>query len=37
MVETKCVNVDPAQAAAAQDSSNSNDKLAPDHWQALIA
>jgi hypothetical protein len=37
MVETKCIHVDRAQAAAAQDSSDSNHKLAPDHWQALIA
>jgi hypothetical protein len=37
MVETKCIHVDGAQAAAAQDSSNPNHKLASDHWQALIA
>ena len=35
MVETKCIHVDRAQAAAAQD--NADSKLAPDHWQALIA
>lgn len=35
MVETKCIHVDRAQAAAAQD--NSDTKLASDHWQALIA
>lgn len=35
MVENKCIHVDRAQAAAAQD--NSDSKLAPDHWQALIA
>ncbi|CAO2651489.1 Nn.00g040590.m01.CDS01 [Neocucurbitaria sp. VM-36] len=35
MVETKCIHVDRAQAAAAQD--NSDSKLASDHWQALIA
>ncbi|KAI8942051.1 hypothetical protein NX059_000153 [Plenodomus lindquistii] len=35
MVETKCIHVDRAQAAAAQD--NSDIKLASDHWQALIA
>ncbi|KAH6625746.1 hypothetical protein C7974DRAFT_313777 [Boeremia exigua] len=34
MVETKCIHVDRAQAAVPQDS---NQKLAPDHWQALIA
>ncbi|KAJ4986121.1 hypothetical protein SVAN01_08385 [Stagonosporopsis vannaccii] len=34
MVETKCIHVDRAQAAAPQDTSQ---KLAPDHWQALIA
>jgi hypothetical protein len=37
MVETKCIHVDRAQAAAAQDNSDPNHKLAPDHWQALIA
>jgi hypothetical protein len=37
MVETKCIHVDRAQAAAAQDSSDPNHKLASDHWQALIA
>ncbi|CBX97298.1 hypothetical protein LEMA_P104290.1 [Plenodomus lingam JN3] len=35
MVENKCIHVDRAQAAAAQD--NSDSKLASDHWQALIA
>lgn len=35
MVETKCIHVDRAQAAAVQDSSDT--KLAPDHWQTLIA
>ncbi len=35
MVETKCIHVDRAQAAAAQD--NADAKLASDHWQALIA
>ncbi|RAR03029.1 telomerase-binding protein est1a protein [Stemphylium lycopersici] len=34
MVETKCIHVDRAQAAAVQDPET---KLAPDHWQALIA
>ncbi|KAF1357737.1 hypothetical protein EJ07DRAFT_127523 [Lizonia empirigonia] len=34
MVETKCIHVDRAQASATQDP---NQKLAPDHWQALIA
>ncbi|KAF2864714.1 hypothetical protein BDV95DRAFT_508584 [Massariosphaeria phaeospora] len=37
MVETKCIDVDRAQAAALQDGSVSNSKLASDHWQALIA
>ncbi|KAF2022952.1 hypothetical protein EK21DRAFT_119222, partial [Setomelanomma holmii] len=37
MVETKCIHVDRAQAAAAQDNSDPNHKLASDHWQALIA
>jgi hypothetical protein len=37
MVETKCIHVDRAQAAALQDDSESNTKLASDHWQALIA
>jgi hypothetical protein len=37
MVETKCIYVDRAQAAAAQDDSNPNHKLSSDHWQALIA
>jgi hypothetical protein len=35
MVETKCIHVDRAQAAAAQ--AEPNGKLASDHWQALIA
>ncbi|KAF1938283.1 hypothetical protein EJ02DRAFT_410659 [Clathrospora elynae] len=35
MVETKCINVDRAQAAAAND--NSDTKISSDHWQALIA
>jgi hypothetical protein len=35
MVETKCIHVDRVQAAAAQD--DPNNKLASDHWQALIA
>lgn len=34
MVETKCIHVDRAQAAAPHDPTQ---KLAPDHWQALIA
>lgn len=34
MVERKCIQVDRAQAAAPQEPSQ---KLAPDHWQALIA
>ena len=34
MVETKCIHVDRAQAAIPQEA---NPKLAPDHWQALIA
>ncbi|RYN16398.1 hypothetical protein AA0114_g12465 [Alternaria tenuissima] len=34
MVETKCINVDRAQAVAVQESTT---KLASDHWQALIA
>ncbi|KAH4331559.1 hypothetical protein HBH98_255250 [Parastagonospora nodorum] len=37
MAETKCIHVDRAQAAVAQDSSDPNHKLASDHWQALIA
>jgi len=37
MVETKCIHVDRAQAAALQDSSNPSPKLASDHWQALLA
>jgi hypothetical protein len=37
MVETKCIHVDRAQAAAAQDNPDPNHKLASDHWQALIA
>jgi hypothetical protein len=35
MVETKCIHVDRAQAAASQN--HPGIKLAPDHWQALIA
>jgi hypothetical protein len=34
MVETKCIHVDRAQVAAPKEA---NGKLAPDHWQALIA
>ncbi|KAF2629342.1 hypothetical protein BU25DRAFT_457015 [Macroventuria anomochaeta] len=34
MVETKCIHVDRAQAAVPHEA---NPKLAPDHWQALIA
>lgn len=37
MVETKCIHVDRAQAAAAQYNSDPNHKLSSDHWQALIA
>jgi hypothetical protein len=37
MVETKCIHVDRAQAAAAQENPDPNHKLASDHWQALIA
>jgi hypothetical protein len=37
MVETKCIHVDRAQAAAAQENSGPDNKLASDHWQALIA
>lgn len=37
MVETKCIHVDRAQAAAAADNTDANHKLASDHWQALIA
>jgi hypothetical protein len=37
MVETKCMHVDQVQAAAAQDNSDPNHKLASDQWQALIA
>jgi hypothetical protein len=37
MVETKCIHVDKAQAAAAQQNADPNHKLASDHWQALIA
>jgi hypothetical protein len=35
MVETKCIHVDRAQAAASQD--HPNTKLTSHHWQALIA
>ncbi|KAF2634306.1 hypothetical protein P280DRAFT_371236, partial [Massarina eburnea CBS 473.64] len=37
MVETKCIHVDRAQAAALQDNTDPHSKLASDHWQALIA
>jgi hypothetical protein len=38
MVETKCIHVDRAQAAAVADSDNDpNPQIATDHWQALIA
>ncbi|KAF2477583.1 uncharacterized protein BDR25DRAFT_320839 [Lindgomyces ingoldianus] len=38
MVETKCIHVDRAQAAAVSDSdADPSSKLATDHWQALIA
>jgi hypothetical protein len=37
MVEAKCIHVDRVQAAAAQDSSDPNHKLASNHWQASIA
>jgi len=37
MVETKCIHVDRAQAAVAQENKDPNNKLASDHWQALIA
>ncbi|OAF99384.1 uncharacterized protein CC84DRAFT_394084 [Paraphaeosphaeria sporulosa] len=37
MVETKCIHVDRAQAAALQDGSDPTSRLASDHWQALIA
>ncbi|KAJ4355819.1 uncharacterized protein N0V89_003840 [Didymosphaeria variabile] len=37
MVETKCIHVDRAQAAALQDGSDPTARLASDHWQALIA
>lgn len=38
MVETKCIHVDRAQAAAVQDNeTDPNARLASDHWQALIA
>lgn len=38
MVESKCIHVDKAQAAAQRDPvSGQQPRLAPDHWQALIA
>lgn len=37
MVETKCIHVDRAQAAALQDGSDPTSRLPSDHWQALIA
>jgi len=38
MVETKCIHVDKAHASTAQNTDSLEDaKLAPDHWQALIA
>lgn len=37
MVETKCIHVDRAQAAALQDGSDPTARLPSDHWQALIA
>ncbi|KAF1967763.1 hypothetical protein BU23DRAFT_482364 [Bimuria novae-zelandiae CBS 107.79] len=37
MVETKCIHVDRAQAAALQNGPESASRLASDHWQALIA
>jgi hypothetical protein len=37
MVETKCIHVDRAQAAAAATQDDPNHELASDHWQALIA
>ena len=37
MVETKCIHVDRAQAAALQEGPDSTSRLASDHWQALIA
>ncbi|KAF4301104.1 hypothetical protein GTA08_BOTSDO06771 [Botryosphaeria dothidea] len=38
MVESKCIHVDKAQAAAERDPvSGQQPRLAPDHWQALIA
>ncbi|KAF2185526.1 hypothetical protein K469DRAFT_687853 [Zopfia rhizophila CBS 207.26] len=37
MVEDKCIHVDRAQAAAAQDESGQPSKLGHEHWQALIA
>jgi hypothetical protein len=36
MLETKCIYVDRAQAAAVQENSGSDNKLAADHWQKLI-
>lgn len=38
MVESKCIHVDKAQATAERDPvSGQHPRLAPDHWQALIA
>jgi hypothetical protein len=37
MVESKCIHVDKAQAAAMRNADKSKPKLADDHWQALIA
>lgn len=37
MVENKCIHVDRAQAATAQDESCQPFKLGHEHWQALIA
>jgi hypothetical protein len=37
MVESKCIHVDKAQAAAMRNTDKSKPKLADDHWQALIA
>jgi len=37
MVETKCMHVDRAQAAAAAQEGEARTNLASDHWQALIA
>jgi hypothetical protein len=37
MVETKCIHVYRAQAAAAHEDAATDTRLASDHWQALIA